>query len=469
MAKKRPLVLVHGYSDQGESYLPWCVALKSAGYDDPALLNVCTYESLTNEVTIKDLGEAFERALRLQAHLDPDEGFDAIVHSTGMLVVRAWLTGRDPSRVRRLKHLVALAPATFGSPLAHKGRSTLGSLFRGNRRVGPDFLEAGDRILDGLELASRFQWELTHQDVFGSNVVYGDGADTPWVFTFCGTQPYEGLRRAVHDPGTDGTVRWAGCSLTTRKVVMDLTQRPSDNRVRFEEWRHVASPTVLVPGLNHSTIVSAPPQPLVGLVMRALEVESHADYQAWEAEADSMRLAETKRLAAANQLYQQFIVRAVDERADPVPDYHVEVFTRQGGRERVLEAFDADPHPYRADRSLRCFHVNLSKILAENLESLWLRVLVSSGTTLVGYYGYGSTMTQPDAQVVQVDAPAFAGDGSTELEIDLSEHLPTGPGTDFFTPFTTTLVEIKFDREPYPLTGATRLLRWIDTANLLGS
>lgn len=42
-----------------------------------------------------------------------------------MLVVRAWLAA-EPSRVRRLKHLVALAPASFGSLLAKKGRARPG-------------------------------------------------------------------------------------------------------------------------------------------------------------------------------------------------------------------------------------------------------------------------------------------------------------------------------------------------------
>ena len=85
-----------------------------------------------------------------------------------MLVLRQWLTS-DPyppsderSRVRRLKHLVGLAPATFGSPQAKKGRSWLGALVKGNHDLGPDFLNAGDMVLDGLELASKYTWELAH-------------------------------------------------------------------------------------------------------------------------------------------------------------------------------------------------------------------------------------------------------------------------------------------------------------------
>ena len=460
----RPIVLVHGYSDRGESFGRWCRELKARGFKLEEV-NVCSYESLTNEVTIKDIGEAFDRALSLQAHIHPDKEFDAIVHSTGMLVLRAWLTGRDRRRIERLKHLIALAPATFGSPLAHKGRSTLGSLFKGNRKIGPDFLEAGDLILDGLELASKFQWDLTHVDIFNDDPVYGAGPETPWVFTFCGTQSYSGLRRVMNEPGTDGTVRWAGCSLTCRKVEMDLTRRPNENRVKFLAWNHVAAPTVLVPGRNHATIVSDPPNGLVDLVVKALEVKTLPEYEEWQKEAETG--TDLPNLRSAGQIYQQFVVRAVDERGDPIRDYHMEVFTRGGtssGHVEVIEAFDEAPHPYRADPSLRCFHVNLSKIAAHQLQDLWLRILVSCGSTLVAYTGHGSA----SSEVQEVpSAKVDDSEGSTELEIDLSEHLPKGGGSDFFSPFTTTFVEIRFDREPYPFTGATKLLRWVETQKLI--
>jgi hypothetical protein len=457
--KSRPIVLVHGYSDKGESFSRWCAELEKVGYDITEL-NVCSYESLTNEITLKDVGEAFDRALQLQAHIHPDKPFDAIVHSTGMLVIRAWLTGRDRARISRLKHLIALAPATFGSPLAHKGRSTLGSIFKGNRRTGPDFLEAGDLILDGLELASYFQWELTHKDVLTDTPVYGEGPDTPWVFTFCGTEPYSGLRRLVNAPGTDGTVRWAGCSLSCRKVDMDLTKQSTERRVQFDPWKHVAAPTVFLKGLTHATIMSEPPPQLVQLVASALDVNSNETYTAWQAQAAP--LSHTRALIESGEAYQQFVVRAVDERGDPVPDYHVEVFTRDNarGKEKIVTAFDDDPHPYAADKSLRCFHVNLAKVFDEDLTNLWLRVIVSSGSTLIGYQGYGTSAGARN-EVREVGGQSLDDEGSTELEIDLSEHLPQGPGTDFFTAFTTTLVQIRFNREPYPFEGATKLLRWL--------
>src|SRR5687767_4738191 len=157
----RPIVLVHGYSDAAPSFGKWRDALTSRGYDAKTI-HLGNYVSLSNEITIKDIAEGFDRALRISS-LGDDQPFDAIVHSTGMLVVREWLAGTIGSgdstdlmqkRQRRLKHLIGLAPATFGSPLAHKGRSWLGAIFKGGKQPGPDFLEAGNLDRKSIRLNS---------------------------------------------------------------------------------------------------------------------------------------------------------------------------------------------------------------------------------------------------------------------------------------------------------------------------
>ncbi|MGH7087921.1 MAG: esterase/lipase family protein, partial [Stellaceae bacterium] len=112
---RNPIMFVHGYSDNGRSWRPWREILRRRLGIDAGLLRSCSYISLNNEITIKDIAEAFDRALGSDGGLGPGQPFDAVVHSTGMLVVRAWLAA-DPLRARRLKRLIALAPATFGSP-----------------------------------------------------------------------------------------------------------------------------------------------------------------------------------------------------------------------------------------------------------------------------------------------------------------------------------------------------------------
>src|SRR5690606_2498311 len=83
-AMSLPVVLLHGYSDKGKSFERWQSALAAAGYD-VTQIHTCNYETLTNEASLQDIAEGFDRALRIRAGLDADEPFDAIVHSTGML------------------------------------------------------------------------------------------------------------------------------------------------------------------------------------------------------------------------------------------------------------------------------------------------------------------------------------------------------------------------------------------------
>jgi CheY-like chemotaxis protein len=113
---RNPVVLIHGYSDEGKSFRVWRDALRQRGYAVEEL-PICNYQSLTNEITIKDIAEGFDRAIKTHPRIDKDQPFDAIVHSTGMLVLRSWLA-TNPIGRKRLKHLIGLAPATFGSPLA---------------------------------------------------------------------------------------------------------------------------------------------------------------------------------------------------------------------------------------------------------------------------------------------------------------------------------------------------------------
>jgi len=72
-----------------------------------------------------------------------------------------------------------------------------------------------------------------------------------------------------------------------------------------------------------------------------------------------------------------------------------------------------------------------------------VRVIASSGSQLVGYQGFGSEKSP--------GAPS-PDDGKWDAGLDISS-LVDDKGIKFFYPFTTTLIEIKLNREPLPLTG----------------
>jgi len=446
---RNPIVLVHGYSDEGASFRVWERILAERGYD-VAMIHAASYRSLTNEVSIKDIAEGFDRALRIRSGLDADEPFDAIVHSTGMLVIRAWLTVYAGRR-DRLKHLIALAPATFGSPLAHKGRSWLGALFKGNRHLGPDFLEAGDRILDGLELGSRYTWDLAHLDLLGDETFYGPTRRTPYVFVFAGNQGYGGLRQLFDEPGTDGTVRWASCPLNTRKIVLDLTRDPeregSEKRISVADWKNVDIPLIPIDGKNHGSILTDPGDELAGLVDSALQVSSAPTFAQWIEDATKR----SQKARAKMDEWQQFVVRALDERGDPIPDYNIQLFRRGSGAagDNGIHQFDLDVHTYKGDSSLRCFHVKLADLDYKKLPNLWVRVIASSGSQLVGYQGYGSEKLP--------DSPALNREAKWDATLNISS-LPADTGIKFFYPFTTTLIELRMNREPLPLIGKNEIV-----------
>ncbi|MEO6525753.1 MAG: hypothetical protein ABIP93_03945 [Gemmatimonadaceae bacterium] len=401
-------------------------------------VRVSAYESLSNEISIKDIAEGFDRAMRYQAGLGNDEEFDAIVHSTGMLVVRSWLT-TYPKRRDRLKHLIALAPATWGSPLAHKGRSWLGTVFKGNKNpFSPDFMEAGNQVLNGLELGSRFTWDLADDDLFGRETFYGPTKRTPYVFIFCGNTPYEGIRELVNEPGTDGTVRMAGCSLNSRKVVVDLTERAEGTqRVRFSEWKGVCEiPVVVIDGLNHGTIMSEPNEQMVELVQSGLNVSSENGLTKWIEHAKTVSVEST-----LSKKWQQFILRVVDERGDPITDYNVRI--EEDGKE--LEQFTADVHVYAFDKSLRNFHVDVTDLVDRPMRNLRMNIVASSGTNLIGYVAYmGGEGTAPEATLdISLDLTDQANDLTTKL----------------FYAYTTTVIEIRLDREPMPMGAQSSICR----------
>ncbi|MEO6001478.1 MAG: hypothetical protein ABIN89_31790 [Chitinophagaceae bacterium] len=439
-----PIILIHGYSDKGQSFLKWKQLLIATGKYTAADIHICSYRTLTNEVTIKDVAEGFDRALRINTGISADQPFDAIVHSTGMLVLRSWLTvfGRH----QRLKHIIALAPASFGSPLAHKGRSWIGSIFKGSRELGPDFLEAGDLVLDGLELGSRFTWDLAHKDLLGEDIFYGPTDKTPYVFTFCGNKQYGGLRGAVvGSPGTDGTVRWSGASLDTRKITLDFTKHKDDeNRYRITDWpahvrANLAMPFIPVDGLNHASILENPSAILVGFVMDALSVTSSSMYNDWIKDTLE-KSAET--IAGMQDKYQQFLIKAADERGDGINDYNLQLYKMGKGKdpenEHNWEPIKIDVHSYSSDNSYRCFHINLRDLLGDDIENLKLEFMASSGTVLLGYFDY----TSEDENILQTT-------NHTTFTMDLSPLLKDA-AVKFFYPFTTTLIEIILNREPLP-------------------
>jgi hypothetical protein len=471
----RPLLLIHGYSATGLDFtnLYWALVDRKIEVE---LLNVGNYISLNNEITIEDISEGLQRAISL-TKLNNTEEFDVIVHSTGILVVRAWLAHQkiapgENERLKQLKHLIGLAPATWGSPQAHKGRTWLGALVKGSKTPGPDFLNAGNLVLDGLELGSRCTWDLAHTDLLGPVPYFGTGPDTPYVAVFIGNTPYTGIASVANDPGTDGTVRWSGCGLNSRKITLDLTRTPTDThglprrRVTISEWANDSRlnvPILAVDKRDHGSLISDPDPGMVDRIAKFLEIGNIDQYNTWlnEAETWSTPARETM-LKSKGHLFafwetsdldgwQQFVVHTRDTHGDPVTDYMIEVFElgQDGQTWQRAEEISVDVHAYGSDPSYRCLHVQLPKGITTTPRPMQIRFQASTGTEAVTYQGYGSDDVKMEMRA-----------DSDPVTIDITDALKDKNAT-LFHPFTTTLVEVVLNRVPYPFDKVEGIFEWL--------
>ena len=487
-------LLIHGYSASGVEFQGWKDALGKAGIGT-ATIEIGNYISLNNEITIKDLGEAFDRALRLTkwsaGSKDDSWTFDAIVHSTGMLVVRQWLTsdpfGRDDprSRVRRLKHLVGLAPATFGSPQGKKGRSWLGALVKGNRDFGPDFMNAGDMVLDGLELGSKYTWDLAQKDMLAPEPMYDKGPGTPYVAVFIGNVGYSGIAAVANSPGTDGTVRWAGCALNTRMVELDFRRQPMlmdsagrPTRLKISDWvtGRLECPIIAVDGRNHWSILSDPDGSVVARVSDFLRnVKTEDGYQTWLREAltygkDALEKMDEKSqsVGTGGAGWQQFVMHVKDDHGDGVPDYNVQLFVGDDLKQSDDPGYPPVPlivDSYSGDSSYRCFYVRLSEDMIQvgtdgHPKKVWMELIASSGTSYLEYEAYNNLNSEDPSATASATRLTTVLGATNAVKLDITD---LGSDAKLFYPYTTTLIEIVLEREPTPLGDVSSLFAFWQT------
>jgi hypothetical protein len=209
-----------------------------------------------------------------------------------------------------------------------------------------------------------------------------------------------------------------------------------------------------VEGKNHTSLLQEPEDDLVDLVVKFLNVSSDSQYEDWRAQSSAWNAPALEKMKQDNHGHhdgwQQFVIHVVDEYGDPVPDYVVDLFRKnptglegQEMQAAEVEEFDLDVHSYQPDQSYRCFHVRIPPNASrDGFGELWMRLTASSGTELIAYQGY-----TPGSTTITEESPVI---------LDIS-HLDGGKES-LFHPFTTTLVEIKLNREPLPFRGQTKLM-----------
>ena len=159
----------------------------------------------------------------------------------------------------------------------------------------------------GWSWVADFTWDLAHADLLGPVPYFGTGPDTPYVAVFIGNTPTRALPSVANDPGTDGTVRWSGCGLNTRKITLDLTKTPTDaqgfprDRVTISEWANDSRlnvPILAVDKRDHgSLILGGPDSGMLDRIATFLDIASSDQYNLWLNEAQTWSVPSAPRNA----------------------------------------------------------------------------------------------------------------------------------------------------------------------------
>ncbi len=399
--RTKPVVILHGYSDHSTSFQPLARFLNDNGFKVVDLW-LADYLSMYDELTIHDLGQAMGKALDDQKIPQLPKRFDLIAHSTGGLVVRSYLSHYfygNPDRCP-IEHLLLLAPANFGSPLATLGKSMVGRLFNG--RDWDHLFQTGTRILQALELASPISWEMARTDLFDpQNPLF----KTKNIYTtiLIGSESYGGLKDVTYENGSDGTVRVSASNLNARYY--QLYFHPF-NEPLLEEIPRQYDPIAfgVLRGFNHGTIINPSNAnkdagPLGEIILNSLQINSEQAYQDHIGQlADRTKntfIAGQAQFNSKNQWYheyQNFTVRVYDQYREMIPDYFLEFFQRDDPQEKIMEKIHSEilekVRVYSDDASHRSFLFDITDLKKDVLDKkgeIALNISVASRSKRISY------------------------------------------------------------------------------------
>jgi hypothetical protein len=237
-----PIILIHGYSAESEGfqnrndlagmYGSLIADLGKLPFVPPIeTINLSRYVSLDDRVDLEDITLALDRVLRVEHPQLLSDGFNAIIHSTGALVMRNWVRRCSP-KPSPLKRLIHLAGANLGSGWAHIGES---QLVKWLRFIGQGGTERGLAVLDGLELGSNWALELHRHFLLDGNSMLHDYRTME--FTIIGTQvPAEWMLVPIRygkEDGSDGVVRVSASNLNFN--YMRIVPRSAPTGINWRE------------------------------------------------------------------------------------------------------------------------------------------------------------------------------------------------------------------------------------------
>jgi len=385
------LLIIHGYSDGSTSFTGLGDFFVANGLYKKEHVFYLDYSSMDDEATFRDFADKLDSDHRLRLG---EERVDVACHSTGSLVVRAWLALHAQRTLRRrlkdvpcpVHRLLCFAPANFGSDLARLGQSFLGKFrttFFNSHSRKDDFLESGKAVLQGLEPASPFQWELSLYDLHSNTSYFNpNNSETQrcYPFVLAAGEAYTGVEAKLVKEramlGTDGTVRIPGTSLNTRGCSLDFRESKTE-LVWWEQDKYADIPFAVFAGFNHGTIIDPKhhgfdtPHGPGAIALRALKTVT--DLESYQAMAGIFTQVCERNYALMpperQDAYQQFFFRVRDDVDQIVEDYFIDFYvaTRDGRAHEELtvffdEHFEGRVTRHSAQPSHRVFMMNCAKL-----------------------------------------------------------------------------------------------------------
>lgn len=397
------VAIVHGWSDSSSSFRDLRDFLVGHDYDVHQIW-LGDYVSTDDDVRVEDVAKRMN--VVVETMMDDGQlpsSFDLIVHSTGALVAREWMwrlhAAGKPIPVKRF---LMLAPANFGSRLAGLGKSMIGRITKGWN----NWFQTGTQMLNALELASEYQWDLARRDLLDAD---GEGtgpygAGKVWPFTIVGTSGYTSFLRGIaNEDGADGTVRAAAANLNAIGMTVDFAANPlNPEQPEVRIWHRrsgLAFPFRVLADRNHTTI-HEPQDPsdaapevsdqLGKAILEALGCETDQSYQeindAWLLRNEEVAGLADPTLALKpvfpknapgretfNQHF-QFVAFVRDDHGRPVDDYFLEFFgpDEPGTHETVIFQREvlADVHVNSLAKSRRCLYVDRTDLFRRYYQSI---------------------------------------------------------------------------------------------------
>lgn len=363
----RQVLIIHGWSDTSKSFHHLADFLDLHGFHATELW-LGDYISMDDDVCVADVGKRMGQVIdEMIATNQLATSFDVIVHSTGGLVAREWLTKSYQGKAETcpMKRLIMLAPANYGSKLAAVGQSMLGRVVKGYN----NWFHTGAAMLKDLELASPYQWELAQRDVLispGDHIndhYYGE--DRVWPFVIVGTHPYNSmLRQIVNENGADGTVRVCAANLNCQGFTIDF--RETDIQKAILPWDtrldDFSIPLAVLPTRTHGSIVDpersdsdnqdgideTPDQKaqLGNLILQALACETFLIYKDiqinWDSLSEGTAILHKIPDIETPEIYHQYMqanFAVTDDYGQFVNDYFLEFFSNTSKKNDDANAY----------------------------------------------------------------------------------------------------------------------------------